>query len=273
MMMEFSPSALKSTQARNDRPTSREISWVRPPTLPLTDSRSPRVLVALGSIAYSAVTQPRPLPRRQRGMSSSTLAAHSTRVEPNSTSTEPSACSSQPLVILTSRSWSGRRSSGLDMRASVSALRQRRSGRRPVRGARLDPLAHGPDSVGESGLRPPAQVAPGPLHRQCAPLQLTGPGGGQLRFDGLAGHLADHLGQLKHADLDAGPDVPGPRPVPVGRGQERGHGVSDIDIVASLGAITEDRRADVFKNLGAENWYDAGLAGWVLSRPVDISQP
>ena len=77
---------------------------MRPPIRPLTDSRSLRVLVERGSIAYSAVTQPWPLPRRQRGTSSWTLAAHSTRVAPNSTSTEPSAWSSQPLVIVTSRS-------------------------------------------------------------------------------------------------------------------------------------------------------------------------
>ena len=37
---------------------SREISWVRPPTRPLTDSRSERVFVERGSISYSAVTQP-----------------------------------------------------------------------------------------------------------------------------------------------------------------------------------------------------------------------
>ena len=53
--------------ARSERPTSREISWVRPPIRPLTDSRSVRVLVARGSIAYSAVTQPCPVPLRQRG--------------------------------------------------------------------------------------------------------------------------------------------------------------------------------------------------------------
>ena len=90
-MMVLSPSALGSMQARKDLPTSLEISWVRPPSRPLTDSRSLRVLVDLGSIAYSAVTQPSPLPRRQRGSSSVTLAAQSTRVAPNSTSTEPSA--------------------------------------------------------------------------------------------------------------------------------------------------------------------------------------
>ena len=47
---------------------------------PLTDSRSERVLVDRGSIAYSQVTQPRPEPLRQRGTPSVTLAVHSTRV-------------------------------------------------------------------------------------------------------------------------------------------------------------------------------------------------
>ena len=67
-------------QARSDRPTSRLISWVRPPTLPRTDSRSERVWVAAGSIAYSAVSQPSPEPLRQRGTPSVTLAVHITRV-------------------------------------------------------------------------------------------------------------------------------------------------------------------------------------------------
>ena len=119
MTIVFSPRALVSTQARRDRPTSREISWVRPPIRPLTDSRSPRVLVARGSIAYSAVTQPRPLPRRQRGTSSVALAAQSTRVDPNSTSTEPSAWSSQPRVIFISRSDALLRPSGRDMPATL----------------------------------------------------------------------------------------------------------------------------------------------------------
>ena len=91
MVIVLSPRALASTQARSDLPTRREISIVRPPSRPLTDSRSPRVFVARGSIAYSAVTQPSPLPRRHRGSSSATLAAQSTRVAPNSTSTDPSA--------------------------------------------------------------------------------------------------------------------------------------------------------------------------------------
>src|SRR5579859_7118424 len=66
-------------------------------------------------MAYSAVTQPWPLPRRQRGTSSATLAAHSTRVPPNSTSTEPSAWSSQPRVSFTGRSWVAERPSGRAM--------------------------------------------------------------------------------------------------------------------------------------------------------------
>ena len=52
-------------------------------------------------MAYSAVTQPRPDPFRQRGTPSVAEAAHSTRVRPNSTSTEPAAWSSQCRVIVT----------------------------------------------------------------------------------------------------------------------------------------------------------------------------
>src|SRR3954453_23967922 len=86
---------------------------------PFTDSRSERVWVDRGSIAYSAVTQPSPLPLRHRGTPWVTDAAHSTRVLPNSTSTDPSAWSSQPRVMRTSRSWSGVRPS---MRAMLTTL-------------------------------------------------------------------------------------------------------------------------------------------------------
>ena len=97
--------------ARSERPIRREISWVRPPMRPLTDSRSERVLVAAGSIAYSAVTQPWPEPLRQRGTPSEADAAHSTLVPPNSISTEPAAWSSQLRVIVIGRSSSSARPS------------------------------------------------------------------------------------------------------------------------------------------------------------------
>ena len=86
---------------RSDRPISRLISWVRPPTRPLRDSRSLRVLVARGSISYSLVTQPSPDPLRHLGTPSVTDAATRTRVRPNSTRTDPSAWSSQPRVNFT----------------------------------------------------------------------------------------------------------------------------------------------------------------------------
>ena len=52
---------------------------VRPPTLPLDASRVERVVVARGSMPYSAVTQPLPVPRRNGGTRSSTLAVQITR--------------------------------------------------------------------------------------------------------------------------------------------------------------------------------------------------
>src|SRR3954469_4691775 len=88
---------------------------------PLTDSRSERVLVADGSMAYSAVTQPRPEPLRQRGTPSEAEAAHSTRVFPNSTSTEPAAWSSQLRVILTGRSSSSARPSARVMGPTLTS--------------------------------------------------------------------------------------------------------------------------------------------------------
>src|SRR5699024_7853284 len=101
--MVFSPSADRSMQARSDRPTSRLISWVRPPILPRTDSRPERSWVAAGSMAYSAVSHPRPVPRRQRGTPSVTLAVHMTRVWPKVTRTEPAGCEVNPRVMVTSR--------------------------------------------------------------------------------------------------------------------------------------------------------------------------
>jgi len=89
--MVRSPSAPRSNTQRSDRPMRRWISCVRPLCLPRAASRSPRVCVARGSMPYSAVTQPSPLPRLCGGTFSSTDAVHSTFVWPNSTSTEPSA--------------------------------------------------------------------------------------------------------------------------------------------------------------------------------------
>ena len=88
-----SPSRARSVTARRLRPISRWISCVRPDCRPSAASRRMRVLVARGSIPYSAVSQPWPLPLRNGGTPSSTLAVHSTLVWPASISTEPSACS------------------------------------------------------------------------------------------------------------------------------------------------------------------------------------
>ena len=78
-----------STTARSDRPMRRWISCVRPDGRPSFTSRWMRSGDEPGSIEYSAVTQPLPVPFIHRGTSSSTDAVHSTRVRPNVTSTEP----------------------------------------------------------------------------------------------------------------------------------------------------------------------------------------
>ena len=86
-----SPMALRSVTARKDRPIRRWISWVRPLCLPRAASRSIRLWVARGSMPYSAVTQPSPVPFNQRGVPVSTEAVHSTWVWPNLARHEPSA--------------------------------------------------------------------------------------------------------------------------------------------------------------------------------------
>src|SRR5688572_24566897 len=127
--------------ARSERPISREISWVRPPIRPLTDSRSDRVFVDAGSMAYSAVTQPSPDPLRHRGTPSDAEAAQSTRVPPNSTSTEPAAWSSQWRVSLIGRSSSSARPSArVVMAPTLGHLR-------PHCGPGLPPWRPGPQSV------------------------------------------------------------------------------------------------------------------------------
>ena len=81
-----------STTVRRERPIRRWISCVRPFGPPVELSRRDRVCVAAGNMAYSAVTQPRPLPRLQLETPSSILAAHSTRVSPSSKMQLPIAC-------------------------------------------------------------------------------------------------------------------------------------------------------------------------------------
>ena len=67
--------------------------------------RSP---VDAGSIPYSAVTQPRPLPDIQRGTESWTEAVQMTRVSPQEISTEPVAVATKPGSIVTGPQLVGR---------------------------------------------------------------------------------------------------------------------------------------------------------------------
>ena len=103
-VMVCSPSASRSMTARSERPIRRWISCERPLWRPCRASRSVRVWVERGSMPYSAVTQPWPVPRSQRGTPTSTLAAHSTCVSPAVISAEPSAWRIVPASISTGRS-------------------------------------------------------------------------------------------------------------------------------------------------------------------------
>ena len=91
----------RSTTERSERPIKRWISCVLPDDFPREDSLIILVLVDLGIIPYSEVTQPCPVPRKKEGTFSSTLAVQITRVSPHSMSAEPSACLLQLGVIVT----------------------------------------------------------------------------------------------------------------------------------------------------------------------------
>jgi len=106
----FSPSASKSTTPRIDRPISRWISTVRPSWRPRVTSRCLRSPVEAGSIPYSAVTQPRPLPDRHFGTPSWCDAVQMTRVSPIVISADPVAVRTKPGSIAVGRSSSAARS-------------------------------------------------------------------------------------------------------------------------------------------------------------------
>lgn len=107
-----SPRAFMSTTERSERPMRRWISWVRPPTLPRSDSRGVRVRVARGSMPYSAVTHPRPVLRSHAGTPCSMVALQRTRVWPMSMRTDPSGMEAYPGVRRTGRIWSNWRPEG-----------------------------------------------------------------------------------------------------------------------------------------------------------------
>ena len=84
---------------------------MRPSGRPLETSRCLRSPVEAGSIPYSAVTQPRPLPCIHFGTFSSTDAVQITRVPPIDISAEPDAVDTKPGSIRTSRRSPGARPS------------------------------------------------------------------------------------------------------------------------------------------------------------------
>src|SRR5208283_5416893 len=106
-----SPRPPSSATARRLRPIRRWISWVRPEGRPRVASRSLRRSVEPGSIEYSAVIQPFPLPCRKRGTLGSSVTVQSTFVRPISQSTELSGFAVKSRTNRTGRSASGLRPS------------------------------------------------------------------------------------------------------------------------------------------------------------------
>ena len=82
---------------------------MRPSWLPRVASRALRSPVEAGSIPYSAVTQPRPLPAIHLGTPSWAEAVQITRVSPTEISAEPVAVRTNPGSISVGRSSPGAR--------------------------------------------------------------------------------------------------------------------------------------------------------------------
>src|SRR5438552_8719831 len=150
------PSALRSMVVRRARPMSRWISNVRPPGRPAMLSRWLRSGVLRGSIAYSALIQPVPLPSRNHGTLSVSAARQRTIVSPNAIRAEPSANFETPTSIVTGRSASAARPSGR-LNFATRRLPQRPQLRVGVRlelaSGRLRPLLDPGDVRGESVVR------------------------------------------------------------------------------------------------------------------------
>src|SRR3954452_20181148 len=108
--MVFSPSAAKSTTPRTDRPMRRWISTVRPSGRPRVASRCLRSPVDAGSIPYSAVTHPRPVPFSHFGTPGCQEAVQITRVSPIEMSADPVAVRTKSGSIVVGRRPSAARS-------------------------------------------------------------------------------------------------------------------------------------------------------------------
>ena len=91
IVISLSPNFSKSIEALKALPINLWISTVLPVNFPLLASLGFLSFVALGSIEYSAVTQPFPVPLKNEGTLSLTEAVQITFVFPTSIKTEPSA--------------------------------------------------------------------------------------------------------------------------------------------------------------------------------------
>src|SRR4051794_1634747 len=201
-----SPSAARSQDARSDRPMRRWISCVRPDCFPLAASRSVRVCVERGSIPYSAVTQPRPLPFTWLGTRSSAVAVQRTRVRPNAQRTLPSACSVKPVTSSTRRSSSIPRPclEGISRPRTEPGGRDARSARRPDDAYRV---VRGGGATTRSAADRPTGDGRGHDMRSTASRLLGVLSRLDLRLDvRLARRLEPHLGV--HLQRDAGEELP-----------------------------------------------------------------
>ena len=135
-----------------------------------------------------------------------------------------------------------------------------------------------PQALLKLHARAPAHLGGGGGGIERDPLDLSGAGRGELRVSRNVGDGGEALQQIEDARLATGPDVEGAGSRPgigveqVARREKGLDGVGDVDVVAGLQAVAEDRRRLAVEQLAAEDRDDSRLPVRILPGPVDVAE-
>src|SRR5918994_4922452 len=129
------------------------------------------------------------------------------------------------------------------------------------------------DAVCGLPLRGPAELVDGELRREIGALDLAVSVRRELGLEVVAAReAADRRGQLEDRCLLAPPQVVWARARRVLGCEQPRHHVVDVDVVARLGALAEDRGTAPVAREVAEDRHHAGLQSRVLARAVDVAE-
>ena len=129
-------------------------------------------------------------------------------------------------------------------------------------------VARRPSSSETSACQPSSRSAsPGSSTERWRSPSRSGPCSGSISLPRGAAHRVD---ELEHRRRPAGRDVEDAAAERRRRQRRAGH-VPDVDVVALLRAVAEDRRPPPVRDRAQEDRDDARLAVRVLPRPVDVA--